>query len=83
MVIDEGDHDEEMNKEEPSDETCHSNVIAPSIVIMEHLYDFHDKFKRVKNCKMNNSTMQYEMINLGFEKDPKNVNLGLGYTLTK
>ena len=57
MVIDDGDHDDEMNKMVPRYETHHSNVIAPSIVRMEHLYDLHDKFKRVTNCKTNKSTM--------------------------
>ena len=49
---------------------------------MEHLYDLNEKFKRVTNYKTNNSTMQYEMINLGSKKDPKNVNLGLGCSPT-
>ena len=69
-----------MNKKAPSEQTCHSNVIAPSVVRMEHLYDLHDKFKRVTNYKTNSSTMQYELINLSSEEDPKNVNLGLGCT---
>lgn len=83
MVIDEGDHDEAMNKETPGNDTSHSNVIAPFVVRMEHLYDLHDKFERVTNYKTSSSTMQYEMINLGSEKDPRNVNLGLGWTTTK
>ena len=49
------------------------------MVKMEHPYDLHDKFKRLTNYKTNSSTMQYEMINIGFEQDPKNVNLGLGF----
>ena len=80
MVINDGDHDEEMNKKALGDETHHSNVIAPSIIRMEHLYYWHDRFKRVTNCNTNNSTKQYEMINLGYEKDPKNFNLELGFT---
>lgn len=83
MVIDDEDHDQKMNKMEPSEETRHSNVIAPFFIRMEHLYDFHDKFKRVENYKMNRSTMQYEIINLGSKKDPKNVNMGLGCTPTR
>ena len=50
---------------------------------MEHLYDLNDKFKRVTNYKTNNSTMKYKIINLGSEKDPKNVDLGLGCTPTE
>lgn len=50
---------------------------------MEHFNDLHDKFKRVTNCKMNRSSMQYDMINISSEKDPKIVNIGLGCTPTK
>ena len=49
MVIDEVYHDEAVNKETPGNDTNHSNVIAPSVVRMEQLYDLHGKFKRVKN----------------------------------
>lgn len=51
-------HDEKMNKKEPIDETWHYNVIPLSMVRIEHLYDLYEKFKRVANCKMNNSTMK-------------------------
>lgn len=83
IVIDEGYHDEEINKETPRNDTSHSNVIAPLVVRMEHLYDLHEKFKTMTNCKKDSSTMQYKMINLDSEKDPKNVNLGLGCTPIK
>lgn len=45
---------------------------------MEHLYDLHDKFKKPTNYKTHSSSMKYETFNLGTEKNPKNVNLGLG-----
>ena len=83
MVINDGYHDEDMNNKATRDETCHSNVIALSVVRMEYLYHVHDKLERVTNYKTKSSIMQYEMINLGFEKDPNNVNLGLGCTPTK
>ena len=56
----------------------HSNTIPKFVVRMEQLYDLHDKFKRVTNCKTRNSPNRYEMTILGYEQDPKNVNLGLG-----
>ena len=57
MVIYEGDHDEAINKETPRKDTSHSSVITPSVVRLEHLYDLHDKSKRVTNWKTNSSTM--------------------------
>ena len=45
---------------------------------MEHVYDLHNEFKKPTNRKMRSSSLMYEFVNLGTEKDPKNVNLGLG-----
>jgi hypothetical protein len=46
------------------------------VVRLENLYDLQDKFKKVTNCKTNNSSMQFEVINLGTNNTPQNINLG-------
>jgi hypothetical protein len=43
---------------------------------LEKLYDIHDKFKKVKNCKTNSSSMKFEVINMGTNKTPQNINVG-------
>ena len=43
---------------------------------MENFYDFQEKFKKTVNCKTNNSSMSYEVIDLGTKENPQNVNLG-------
>jgi hypothetical protein len=35
-----------------------------------------DKFKKETNCKTNNSSMQFEVVNLGTSTTPQNINLG-------
>lgn len=49
MVIDEGYHDEAINKETPEEDASHFNTISKFVVRMEKLYDLLDKFKRVMN----------------------------------
>ena len=45
---------------------------------MEYLYDLKDKFKKPTNSKLHSSTLRFELINLGTDLKPKNINLGLG-----
>ena len=40
------------------------------------MFDLHNKFIKLANVKTNSSSMQYELINLGTEAEPKYVNLG-------
>jgi hypothetical protein len=82
-VIDEGQHDQDMNYDSPdsTSQTMGSKVtpinnIPKNVVRLEKLYDLQDKFKKVTNCKTNSSTMQFEVINLGTSNIPQNVNLG-------
>lgn len=42
-----------------------ANIAPKPVVRLKTLYDLHDKFKRVVNCKTNSSYMQYEVINIG------------------
>ena len=40
------------------------------------MFDLNNKFRKPANVKTNSSYMQYELINLGTEDEPKYVNLG-------
>jgi hypothetical protein len=42
------------------------------------MYDLHEKFRGVVNCKTNSSSLIYETINLGTRDNPQNINLGKG-----
>ena len=48
------------------------------MVKLEDLYDIKDRFKQVTNSKLQSSTLRFELINLGTEENPQNINLGLG-----
>jgi len=48
------------------------------VVKLEDLYDIKDMFKQVTNSKLQSSTLRFELINLGTEQNPQNINLGLG-----
>jgi len=48
---------------------------------MDKFYDLHDKLKKVTNCKTQISSMQYEVINLGTEQNPKNGNVGFHFSV--
>ena len=47
---------------------------------MEKLFDLQENFKRPTNTKTRSSTLHYELVNLGTEQDPKNINLGKNCT---
>src|SRR3984885_5117318 len=48
------------------------------VVKLEDLYDLNDRFKSSTNSKLQSSTLNYELINLGTNAKPQNINLGLG-----
>ena len=79
-VINEKEHDRLMNERE-DEEKDQSNMIPKLVIKMEHLYDLHDKFKKLTNWKMHSSSMKYESVNRGTKEDPKNINVGLGCSL--
>ena len=62
-------------------ETPQENSIPKPVVKLEDLYDIKDRFKPVTNAKLQSSTLSFELINLGTEKTPQNINLGLGLSL--
>ena len=53
-------------------------ILYQSIVKLEDLYDLKYRFKRSTNSKLQSSTLNYELLNLGTDTKPQNINLGLG-----
>jgi hypothetical protein len=53
-----------------------TNYIPRNVVRLEKLYDLQEKFKKFINCKTNSSSMQFEVVNLGTNTTPQNINLG-------
>ena len=51
-----------------------------NIIRLEKLFDLQEKFRRQTNTKTRSSILLYEVVNLGTEQDPKNINLGKNYT---
>jgi hypothetical protein len=84
FVIDEGQHDQDINYDSPdsTDQAMGSkatpiNNIPKNVVRLEKLYDLQYKFKKVTNwTKINSSAMQFEVINIGTSSIPQNINLG-------
>ena len=82
-TIDEITHDEDLHNfsiihpPHPVDQSFELvNSIPTSVLKLKNFYDIHDKFKGVLNCKTKSSNMCYEIINLGTEANPQNINLG-------
>lgn len=74
QIIDESEHDLQMK------EKLEENSIPKPVVKLEDLYDIKYRFKQVTNLKLQSSTLRFELINLGIEENPQNINLGLGLT---
>ncbi len=87
VATDEIQHEQELNETDSKEldklqEQLFEKVQSTpkSVMRMEKFYDFQDKFRRVVNCKTNSSSMSYEVINLGTNENPQNVNLGTDCT---
>ena len=44
--------------------------------MLEQMFDLETKFRRPSNVKTHSSSLQFELINIGSEVEPKYVNLG-------
>jgi hypothetical protein len=80
-IIDEGQHDQMVNPDtidptQSNNPSGSTNGIPRNVVRLEKLYDLQDKFKKFINCKTNSSSMQFEVVNLGTNTMPQNINLG-------
>ena len=72
QIVDESDHDLQLKQR------LNENSIPKSVAKLEDLYAINDRFKKVTNPKLQSSTLTFELVNLGTEAKPQNVNLGLG-----
>ena len=52
------------------------NFIPKGVRTLERMFDLDNKFRRLENVKTHSSSLQFQLINLGTEVDPRYVNLG-------
>ena len=52
------------------------NFIPKGVKTLERMFDLDNKFRRPTNVKTHNSSLQFELINLGTKVKPRYVNLG-------
>ena len=69
MEIDEVEHDKYLSDL--------SNIILKSVINLEIFYDLQDKFKQMTNYKTQSSSLNYELVNLGIEQNPRFISLGV------
>ena len=67
MIIDDEEHQAELKFD---------NFIPKGVKTLERMFDLNEKFRRPANVKTHSSSLQFELINLGTEMEPKYVNLG-------
>ena len=65
-----------IDDEEHRAELKYINFIAKGVRTLEQMFDLKNKFRKPANVKTHSSSLQFEMINLGPEAEPKYVNLG-------
>jgi len=68
QIVDEDQHDNQLKQETAN------NYIPKSIFNLEDLYDLPT------NSKLQSSTLRFELIDLGTDLKPQNINIGLGLT---
>ena len=52
------------------------NFIPKGVRTLERIFDLDNKFRKPMNVKTHSSSLQFELIDLGTEAEPKYVNLG-------
>ena len=65
-----------IDDEEHQADLKFDNFIPKGVRTLEWMFDLNDKFGRPVNVKTHNLSLQFELINLGTEIEPKYVNLG-------
>ena len=65
-----------VDDEEHQAELKYGNFIPKGVRTLEKMFDFDNKFRKLVNVKTHSSSLQFKMINLGTEAEPKYVNLG-------
>ena len=66
-IIDDEEHQAELKL---------NKFIPKGVRTLERMFDLDNKFRRPANVKTHNSSLQFELINLGTQVEPKYVNLG-------
>ena len=66
-----------IDDEEHQVELKFGNFIPRGVRTLEQMFDLDNKFKKPENVKIHSSSLQFELINLGTQVDPKYVNLGM------
>ena len=80
LVIDDEQHESLLQASDSKEKPEHSNGMPKNIIKLEKLFDLQDKFKRLTNTKISSSSLLYEVVNLGTEKNTQNINLGKNCT---
>ena len=75
MTNDEIFKGEIIDNEEHQAELKFDNFIPKGVSTLERMFDLNEKFRRPVNVKTQSSSLQFELINLGTEIEPKYVNL--------
>ena len=65
-----------IDDEEHQAELKYGNFIPKGVRTLEQMFDLDNKFRNPANVKTHSSSLQFELINLGTEAEPKYVNLG-------
>lgn len=64
QIIDEDDHDLQITLRN------NENLIPKSVFKLENLYDIKDRFRKVTNAKLQSSTLNFKLVNLGSDSKP-------------
>ena len=72
FVIDDEEHQANIQNEEETK----GNFIPKGVRTLEGMFELHNRFRNLVNINTNILSMQYELINLGTEAEPKYMNLG-------
>ena len=62
-----------IDDEEHQAELKFDNFIPKGVRTLERMFDLNEKFRRPANVKTHSSSLQFELINLGTETEPKYV----------
>ena len=65
-----------IDDEEHQAELKFDNFIPKGVRTLEWMFDLDNKFRSPTNVKTHSSSLQFELINLGTEVEPRYVNLG-------
>ena len=76
LTIDETFKDSVIDDEEHQANLQSGNFMPKGVMTLEGMFDLNNKLRKPANVKTNSSSMQYELIKLGSEVEPKYVNLG-------